>query len=53
MNPRIYNAALAVGVVLISIGVGLVSVPAGLVAAGSLIVALTLVGAHFAARKGR
>ncbi len=51
MNPKIYNASLAAGVVLVGVGVGLVSVPAALVATGALVIALTLAGAALAGRK--
>jgi hypothetical protein len=51
VNPRVYNAALATGVALVSIGVGCWSLPAALVVAGSLVLALTIVGAALSARR--
>lgn len=51
MNPFTYNASLLAGIGMIGGGVAMVSVPAALVTVGSLIVGLTILGAHLS-RKG-
>ncbi len=44
MNPRVYDASLAVGLVLIAAGVACWSLPGALVATGALVILLTLAG---------
>lgn len=50
MNAKVYNAAMLVGVLLVSVGAGMIYVPAGLITGGALVLALTIAGAKLAGR---
>lgn len=51
MTANVYNACLAIGLGLIGGGVAMISTPAALIVVGSLVIGLTLFGAHMS-RKG-
>ena len=51
MKPLIYNIAMLTGLALIAGGVAMVNIPTALVTVGTLVIALTMFGAHIG-RKG-
>lgn len=51
MTAHVYNASLAVGLLLIGFGLGLWSVPAALVTVGALVILLTIFATFLARRR--
>lgn len=51
MTPLIYNISLLAGTALVGSGLAMFSIPVALVAVGSIVIAMTLIGAFFS-RKG-
>ena len=53
MTPRVYNTAIAAGILLAAAGVGLWNLAAGVATAGALILAFTVYGVERLGTRGR